>query len=483
MAVDQIAKEGNSHTKRTLVKEVFFYGVTGTISKFVAVFLIPIYTRVLSTEQYGVFVMMGTIAAVATLLSDMQMTSAMGRFFFEKSELGARRTLVGTGMSVLLCTSLVLSGVIFVLAPFASQWLFQTEEYAAVMRILSLQVPLSVSYSYILYVLRLNHRSKRYLVTTIGSTITSVVLSILFVVVLKWGVMGAMWGQVLGIFVGAAIAFTGIRSLVRLGLDKTMLRQMLSYGLPQIPANVGDWLQSAFGQVILLRLVSLSELGIYSLALKVASVASLFQLAFTLAWHPYAMGVMQREDSKQRYADGLRLYLGGGFLFTLPLVVFAREIVGVFAGPEFWRAYESVGLLSLAFLVEGVVVTSSMGIAVTKKTYYYSLAYVVSLAVNAAVTIFALKAWGVIGIPAGLLAGRLSHALVVYSVSQRLFPVRHNHGALSAMSLAFALGMILSVSDLSLLARSGALIILVSLVVLTGMRQELIGAIAYLHKR
>jgi O-antigen/teichoic acid export membrane protein len=480
--MDQVAKEDNSYTKRTLAKEVFFYGVTGTISKFVGVFLIPIYTRVLSTEQYGVFVMMGTLAAVATLLSDMQTTSAMGRFFYEKNELGSRRALVGTGISILLCTSITLSAVIFVFAAVASQWFFQTQDYAGVMRILSLQVPLTVCYSYVLYVLRLNHRSARYLVTTIGSTATSVILSILFVVVLKWGVVGAMWGQLLGIFVGAVIAFAGTRSLIHLVIDKTMLRQMLSYGLPQLPANFGDWLQSAFGQVILLRLVSLSELGIYSLAFKVASLASLFQLAFTLAYVPYALQVMHREDSKQRYADGLRLFLGSGFLFTLPLVLFAREIVGVFAGPEFWRAYENVGLLSLAFLVEGVVVAVSMGIGITKKTYYHSLAYLISLAMNALVTLFALKSWGVIGIPIGLLAGRSCHALVVYLVSQHLYPIRYKYAAVSLMSLAYASGIILSVSDLSLLARSGALVVLASLVALTGLRHELKNAVAYLRK-
>ena len=80
------------------VKEFVVYGLSGALSKLVMVFLVPVYTRVLTTDDYGILGFAATMAAALNILCDFQMTSAMGRFFYEEESLEGRRVLVGTGL-------------------------------------------------------------------------------------------------------------------------------------------------------------------------------------------------------------------------------------------------------------------------------------------------------------------------------------------------------------------------------------------------
>ena len=49
-----MAKTSVANQIKQLGGETFIYGIAGTISRFIGIFLVPLYTRVFSSTDYGV---------------------------------------------------------------------------------------------------------------------------------------------------------------------------------------------------------------------------------------------------------------------------------------------------------------------------------------------------------------------------------------------------------------------------------------------
>ncbi len=426
-------------------KEFVIYGVSGALSKIIMVFLVPIYTRVLTPSDYGILGFIATMATALNILCDLQITMGMGRFFFEEETQRSRRVLVGTGLVSVFTNAMVAGLLVMAFAAPLARKIFGGSEHAAVLRLMAAQIPASVCHTYLLYVLRLRRNPRQYLACALTSTVTTVFLSVLLVLVLRWGVHGVLWAQLVGMSVGAAMcSFYGIDTL-RLSWSRPRLNRILRFCLPSVPAVAGNWLQNATGQVFVLSMLSLADLGNDSLALRLASALGLYQMAFNMAWYPFALSIMKEGDSRRKYALGFLAYLCGASAIAFPLGLLASDIVGLLAGPDFQQAGGILGIVGLAVLGEGMVATGSFGIMVTKRTYHYSTSYAVSVMVNVGITLALIRSCGGLAVALGLMAGRWTHAGIALAISQRLYPVKHDYSKIGTVLAVALSGVALTV--------------------------------------
>ncbi|MCX5814224.1 MAG: oligosaccharide flippase family protein [Proteobacteria bacterium] len=450
------------NSMRTLGKEVIIYGISGTIARFIGMFLMPIYTRIFTPSDYGVIGMINIIGSAVVIVADLQIIHGMARYFNE-TEGDERRSLIGTGYSFTIGLAVLFGFIIFWGSTLWSSLILHTTDYAELFKCLGLQIPLSVSFSYMLYLLRLRHQPVKYMLATLGMALFSILCGVLLVIYMKLGLIGAILAQVLGFVFGNAIAlFFEYRDL-KVTIHWNKLKQMAAFGFPMVPAVAGTWLQQVFGQVLILSMISLSELGIYSVALRVASALFLFQMAFALAWSPYALSVMNKPGDKEAYADALRIYASVGFLIAIPFIVFAREIIVILTDPNFYSSYKLIGVTAIAVVVEGIPMIAGVGTIVTKKTKYNSIAYYAGLVVTIIVTIYAIKELGVIGVPLGLLSGRLVQSIIIYHISQKLYFVQHD-----LIKLYFVMMLVVVTLALSVfMANTGILLKLMIMIIMS----------------
>lgn len=71
---------------KRLGKDVIIYGIASNLSKFIGIFLIPIYTAYFSKEEYGSLDLISTIISFAAIFGMLQLESAIGRYYFEVEE-------------------------------------------------------------------------------------------------------------------------------------------------------------------------------------------------------------------------------------------------------------------------------------------------------------------------------------------------------------------------------------------------------------
>lgn len=298
--------------------------------------LIPLYTALLTTEEYGA---VGVVMAVANLLTIVGMTSQTHALL----RLGTDVEDQPEKLAVLLSTQFT--------------WV--------VAATLGLTVVAAVGWPWILPLVggtSLWPLGVAGLATVVGSAVFQLVLSWLqfsrqarahtTLSVVRWLVlMGVVLGLLLGaqwkaeaILTATAVSFAvgswlGWRRLpvgVRLGVwDARVLRETLAYGLPILPHGLAGVIFLATDRTLLAAYHGLSAVGIYELAAKLASVVFMIAMGMQKAWIPFFF----REDQDAAQHGWRRVRVLSFFAVSMVACVavgvglLAPELVAI-AGPD-----------------------------------------------------------------------------------------------------------------------------------------------------
>jgi len=179
-------------------------------------------------------------------------------------------------------------------------------------------------------------------------------------------------------------------------IDRNKLNQMIRYAFPLIGAGIAFWGLIALDKVFLRMLAPMEELGIYSVAVKFAGVALIFQSIFSTIWAPtlYKWVVEGIELSKIKN--------------TIDYVVLAVLVLWSFAGIFSWvvaymlpSEYERVPNILLAAMAYPLLYTLSeatgIGIGIKRKTMFSMWAAFLAIIVNAIGNYFLIPEYGAAG--------------------------------------------------------------------------------------
>src|ERR671923_53167 len=84
--------------------------------------------------------------------------------------------------------------------------------------------------------------------------------------------------------------------------DRGLLRRMLRWGLPTMPAELSLYSLNFIDRVLIVRLVGLGDAGLYSLSVKFAQAVNVLVKGFQLAWPPLAYSITDDDEARRAYA-------------------------------------------------------------------------------------------------------------------------------------------------------------------------------------
>jgi O-antigen/teichoic acid export membrane protein len=418
------------------------YTAASVVSKLIAVALLPLYTRHLTTEDYGAAEVLFAAVVTASIVVRLGLIEAVLRFYYQEDE--DPRRIVGATFSGLFWFATV--GALIAL-PFAeplAQALLDPEKpaelhtYTELVRIAIGGLWVATLFEYLLTLYRLDERARAYFITTIANVIGTIGLTIVLVVGVGDGARGLLLGSYLtgAVFVLAMI-FEQRRRLTLL-VDVSLLRRLLRFGLPTMPAEVSLYLLNFADRLIITRSLGLAEAGLYSLAVKFAQAVNVLVRGFQLAWPPLAYSIRDDDEARRTYATVITLFLAGCTWLVVGLWLLAEYLLRFFADPEFLGAYEVVGLIAAAVTLYALYMVMVVILGRTGRTEYNLPAAIAALISNVVLNLILVPPLGIVGAGLALVASYLVVIALMYGFTQRLFPVPYEWGRLARVLFAAA---------------------------------------------
>jgi O-antigen/teichoic acid export membrane protein len=304
---------------------------------------VPILTRLLSVEEYGLYTLiLSSITIVVTLMNGLG--PAIVRFYPAVAE---------DEVDVLVRTSwwaqIVIGSALALVAFIVTRVLWAPE--AALEHLIDIGIIVFVLqgiFAMGTQVLRARLHGGLFSVFVLANKVLSLVLGVVLAAYWHLGVAGILWGLVLGIVVLLPFLwkqiFDGISSLGR--VSTPLLGELLTYGLAVGMGNIGGWVLNRSDRYLIQLFHGIREVGLYSVAYSI-SLQSIVVLGvlFRMASGPLLATVWEQQgaEATQRLLSSMtRLYILVAIPAVLGLSILAEPMMRVLVGPEFSDAYTMV---------------------------------------------------------------------------------------------------------------------------------------------
>jgi O-antigen/teichoic acid export membrane protein len=382
--------------------------------------LLPLYTRYLTTEDYGAAEVMFAAVVSASIVIRFGMIEALLRFYYKDGEDPAR--VVATSFAALFWLA---GAAVAIAIPFAKpiSELLLDESAADLGRIAIAGLWVSTMFEYLLTLFRLEERARAFFVTTMLSVLSAIGLTVVLVVGAGEGARGLLLGSYIS---GAAFVLGLIwvhRKRLSLRFERPLLRRLMRFGLPTMPAELSLYGLNFVDRIIIVHAAGLPQAGLYSLGVKFAQGVNVLVRGFQLAWPPLAYSIRDDDEARRVYATVVTLFVAGCAFVVTGMWLLSRWLVRALAAPEFFGSYKVIGLIAAATTLYALYMVLVVILGRTGRTEFNFPATGAALVANIALNLALVPPLGIVGAGIALVASYVVVLTLMYVFTQRLFPV------------------------------------------------------------
>jgi O-antigen/teichoic acid export membrane protein len=411
------------------------YTAASIVSKLIAVALLPLYTRYLSPADYGAAELMFAAIVTASIVVRLGLIEALLRFYYKDGE-DPERVVASTFAGLFWFATIGALVALPFATPISEALLKEPAPDLARISIGGLWV--LTMFEFMLTLFRLEERARAFFLTTILNVLVTIGLTVVLVVGAGEGARGLLVGSYASGAVTVLVLVSLQRHRLSLFFDRALLRRLLRFGLPTMPAEVSLYLLNFVDRIIIVRYAGLTEAGLYSLAVKFAQGVNVLVRGFQLAWPPLAYSIRDDGEARRAYATVVTLFVSGCAFVVTGMWLFSRWIVRALAAPKFFDSYEAIGLITTAVTLYALYMVMVVILGRTGRTEFNFPAALAALAANVVLNLLLVPPLGIVGAALALVASYLVVVALMYVFTQRLFPVPYQWGRLARVVLTAA---------------------------------------------
>lgn len=415
---------------RKTVKEVGFHSIIymlgGIASSIASIILLPVYTRFLSTADYGILEIIDNMRGQLIVILLVGIIPAMAKFYKEADSEQGRKEVVGTSFGFILFSGLIwLIGLFLLDKPSARYLLGDVNMVIYIdlgIMLLFVQAMFTTGTGY----LNILKKSKFFLVASLIKLCINISANLYFIVALRLGAKGMFLGELvssglIGIFIIAyLVTHNGIHFRFRL------LGQMIKFGLPFIPNLFSAALMHGADRSVLRpRWPSVSAIGIYGLGYKFPWMLNYLILeSFGRIWNASVMyEVAKQQDYQRTYAKITTYFATVYILCQYIIAIMAPIVVRILAAPEYFQAWRVVQVVALGMCCYSLHNFFVTGAYIKSKTWYLPISHILAAVINISLNWFLLPRYGFIAAAWNTMITYLAFSLLNFFIFQKIYPI------------------------------------------------------------
>lgn len=428
---------------KQLAKESLIYGLNSLISGGIVIFLVPLYTRVFNPADYGVLELINVYFALLSTLIVFGLDAAQALYYYGTDDVIDRKFTLSTSIVFQFGLSTIVAMVMLMSSVNLSSLAFGKPFYGLYFRLIALDLPFAAIIFFSQNVLRLARLSWKYTFLTIIILVSNFILTVFMVVIWKKGIYGIFLSKLIIDALFTSIALYLIYPYLGITFSWFRLKQLLAYGVPLIPASIALWVLNFSNRYFLQYYSSLSDVGLYSVGSRLASIMGLITGAFRTAWGPFALSIHREENARQVYANVLTYYLVLTSGIGIGLSIFAPEIIAIFTTTAYYGASAVISYLAFGLIAYGAYYIFAIGVNITKKTSHIGWTTMLAAGVNIILNFLLIPRIGMVGAAIAALVSQWVSAGALLLVSQRYYRIPYKLSDVAVILISSALLIIL----------------------------------------
>lgn len=407
-----------------LTKDSFLYGGVWALSRVLALFTVPILTRLFSTEAYGAMDAIAVVGSLFVAIMTMGQDSALARFYYETEEIEEKKEIISQSLLMELVICVFVTSLLFLSSEVIVTQVVKAPEYSMEFRLLVASYPFVILFQFFQNLCKWTFARRKFIFLTVGSGMSVLFLTLILVPGVGLGVSGVFLAQLLGMALFGLWGMFICRDLLVLPRHFRYGWEMLHFGWPSMMVAVISAMIPAFDRVLITHFLGLEAMGLYALGFKLAFLMSLPITAFQTAWGPFMLALYKEDNAPETYNKVLVYYTCVISLLGFCFVALAEPVTILIASGRYRDSSVVIFPLVFALMIESIAWIMGIGIDLSKKTYASILSYLIGLASTGLMIWLLIHPLGILGVAIGVLFGRFLMGISYVVFAYHFYPLR-----------------------------------------------------------
>ena len=387
----------NEH--KLFTQRIGLIGITNLLMSLSGIILLPIITKNIPIEEYGIWVQISVTIGLIPALVMLGLPFTMVRFLAAAKKREEIQEGFYSIAFIVLFTSAIASLLLFLFSKPIAAALFDNN--LTIARILPLIVFIACLNGLILNFFRTFQQIKRYSIFAFIQTYLNVAL-VAYFILSGYGILGA----VMGLLISSALVFLIMISLIvyEIGIKIpkfTHIREYLAFGLPTVPTNLSGWVVNSSDRYVIGMFLGTAFVGYYSPGYALGNMISMFVAPLTFMLPP-VLSKYYDENNMEEVKTVLRYSLKYFFAIAIPaafgLSLLSKPILTILTTPEIAsHGYLITPFVAVSALLFGVYAIIFQVIVLEKKTKIIGIIWIMAAILNLGLNLIFVPYIGILG--------------------------------------------------------------------------------------
>ena len=382
---------------KRLLSNTAILGAGTFASKVLVLLLMPFYTSILSTAEFGTADLITQTANLLIPLAAVGICDGIFRFTLDSAE--DKKRILSTGVAILLAGSAVMCGAAQLLRFFGA-----LSDYVWLIILYVIAANLHLAFA---NYIRAEGKNALFAIQGIINTVLTIALNIVFLVAFGMSSVGYVLSVVVADFILCIILFFGAKlykSISPRAVDRRVARDMLKFSIPYIPTTIMWLITSVSDRYIVTAYRSVEENGLYAAAYKLPTMLSLVSGVFIEAWHFSAVKDGTEEERASFFGNVYDNCLGFLFFCGASIIGGAKIFTKILLSDSYFESWRYVPILVIATVFSTLVSFLGSVYFLKKKSALSMLTAMAGAVTNIILNFLLIPKWGAMGAAAATLA-------------------------------------------------------------------------------
>jgi len=432
---------------KRLAGQTAVYGLSSIIGRLLNYLLVPLYTRVLITSEYGVVTEMYAYVSILWVILTYGMETTYFRFSESEKD---KNSVYNTAFLSVVFTSVLFGVLVLFNSDGLAHWLGYSGHTNYVVWfgiILAFDAITAIPFAK----LRQQNKAIRFALIKLVNIGVNIGLNLFFILLCPYilkhhhdGIFAELINSFFNpddmvgyIFISNLIASTITLMMLlpeirlrKINFDTRLWYKMLAYTWPLLIVSVAGSINLSLDKILLPRLLPqgtdvMAQVGIYGACYKVSIIMSLFVQTFRYAADPFFFSESSKNDSRQLFADVFNYFtiaVSLIFLFTMMYI----DIVIRFIGVDYREGAGVIPILLMGNLFLGIYYTLSIWYKLTNQTIYGAVISAIGAILSVVLNFIFIPSMGYYGSAWAAFTAYTVMMVMSYFLGQKYFPIPYN---------------------------------------------------------
>lgn len=319
--------------KTYLAKNTALFAINSIGTRLITFLLVPLYTKVFVTAEYGGVDLVTTIATIFVPIITINIGEAVMRFSLDED--ADSKNIINIGI-LFSCLSIALGTTVFLVLRLFPQ-------ISANPGIIYLFCISQGIYQTMSCILRGQEKLLHYAVGNIIATFSAAIMNIVFLVILKLGINGYFLAYTLSFVLGSiycAIKSHALSAVSFRNIDHDLLKKMVKYSIVLVPNSLMWWVMNSSDHIMVTGMIGIAANGIYAISYKIPSILSSLSTVFNQAW---AYSAIHEDKSKDKVEFHNTMYdklVRFQLIITIILMCIIRPLMKIYVDSAYFEAWK-----------------------------------------------------------------------------------------------------------------------------------------------